>query len=93
MYVTIPLIHGFVGPPGVAANFSSTIFEDPCLLVVGASGCTFGLVGLYLADVALNFESMTLPWIRLGAMIAALTFLIVTQARAWLVQCLSGFST
>ena len=68
----------------MAGNFSSTIFEDPCQLVVGASGCTFGLVGLYIADVALNFESMTLPWIRLGAMIAALTFLVTTQVRSYI---------
>ena len=66
-------------PVGIAGNFSSAIFEDPCQLVVGASGCIFGLVGLYIADVILNFESLSLPWLRLGTMLVALVFVIVSQ--------------
>ena len=76
-------MHTSVVPEGVSGSFSSTLFEDACQLVVGASGCIFGLVGLYVADIALNFESLTLPWLRLGAMIAGLIFLIVTQVRSW----------
>ncbi|GAX85096.1 hypothetical protein CEUSTIGMA_g12516.t1 [Chlamydomonas eustigma] len=64
---------------GIVGNFSSTIFEDRCEVVVGASGCIFGLLGLYLSDIALNFESLSLPWLRLGTLIVALTFLITTQ--------------
>ena len=69
--------------PGIAGNFSSAVFENPCELVVGASGCIFGLIGLYIADIILNFESLALPWLRLGTMIVALVFVIVSQVRTW----------
>jgi membrane associated rhomboid family serine protease len=64
---------------GIAGNFSSTVFEDRCEVVVGASGCIFGLLGLYLSDIVLNFESLSLPWLRLGTLVVALTFLITSE--------------
>eukprot|EP00195_Chlamydomonas_chlamydogama_P009647 CAMPEP_0202898498 /NCGR_PEP_ID=MMETSP1392-20130828/7012_1 /ASSEMBLY_ACC=CAM_ASM_000868 /TAXON_ID=225041 /ORGANISM="Chlamydomonas chlamydogama, Strain SAG 11-48b" /LENGTH=1047 /DNA_ID=CAMNT_0049584449 /DNA_START=381 /DNA_END=3524 /DNA_ORIENTATION=+ len=64
---------------GVAGNFSSMVWEEPCDLVVGASGSVYGLIGLYLADILLNFESMSLPWLRVAAMVVALLFMVIMQ--------------
>lgn len=33
-------------------------------MVIGASGCCFGLLGLFVADMALNFETITFPILR-----------------------------
>lgn len=49
---------------GLGGNFLSAAFEDPCLIVVGASGCCFGLMGLFIADMALNFETVSFPILR-----------------------------
>jgi membrane associated rhomboid family serine protease len=64
---------------GLAGSLASAAWEAPCSLVVGASGAVFGFVGLYIADIALNFESMVLPLARLAAMVVGLVFLIVLQ--------------
>ena len=45
-----------LAPPGAVVSAS---FEPPCTAVVGASGGVFGLVGLFLADLLLNFETTT----------------------------------
>ncbi|KAG1665637.1 hypothetical protein FOA52_011231 [Chlamydomonas sp. UWO 241] len=71
---------------GVAGNFSSTLFEDRCQLVVGASGAIFGLVGLFIADVCLNYESLVLPWLRLGAALGLLVLSVVLQVSDVLVS-------
>ena len=41
-----------------AGNFFSAAFENNCLAVAGASGGIFGMIGLYVADMILNFESI-----------------------------------
>eukprot|EP00955_Chlamydomonas_euryale_P088595 364397-Chlamydomonas_euryale.AAC.2 len=55
--------------------------QDRCQLVAGASGATFGLIGLFVADVLLNFESMILPWLRLGLAIALVAAATAMQVR------------
>lgn len=42
-----------------AGNFFSAAFEDHCEAVAGASGGIFGLLGLFIADMVLNFETLT----------------------------------
>ena len=42
-----------------AGNFFSAAFEDHCKAVAGASGGIFGLLGLFIADMVLNFETLT----------------------------------
>jgi len=39
-------------------NFFSAAFEDTCLALVGASGGVFGMVGLFIADMVVNFASI-----------------------------------
>ena len=41
-----------------AGNFFSAAFEDTCLALVGASGGVFGMVGLFIADMIVNFPSI-----------------------------------
>jgi hypothetical protein len=41
-----------------AGNFFSAAFEDTCLALVGASGGVFGMVGLFIADMVVNFASI-----------------------------------
>ena len=52
------------------------------LQVVGCSGAVFGFMGLYVADMALNFRSLSFPWLRLiwiGATLAYFVVASVTQ--------------
>lgn len=39
-----------------AGSLFSAAFEDPCIAVVGASGGVFGVVGLFIADMIMNFK-------------------------------------
>ena len=45
-------------PAAIPGNFFSAAFENSCLAVAGASGGIFGMIGLYIADMILNFESI-----------------------------------
>ena len=47
--------------------------------VVGCSGAVFGFMGLYVADMALNFRSLSFPWLRLIWICATLAYFIVTS--------------
>jgi hypothetical protein len=50
-------------------------------LVVGASGAVFGLLGGYVADAGINFESIPLLWLRMLGMAAIVSLLVALQAR------------
>jgi len=39
-------------------NFFSAAFENGCATVQGASGGVFGMIGLFIADLVLNFETV-----------------------------------
>ena len=41
-----------------AGNFFSAAFESGCATVQGASGGVFGMIGLFIADLVLNFETV-----------------------------------
>ncbi|EFJ44262.1 hypothetical protein VOLCADRAFT_95503 [Volvox carteri f. nagariensis] len=64
---------------GVAGNMASAFFENPCTLVVGSSGAVFGLLGAFVADAAINFESIPLLWLRLAGMAAVAALLVALQ--------------
>ena len=59
--------------------------------MVGASGAIFGVIGAQLADVALNFDSLCMPWLKLGV---TLLVLLVVAGRVALAKALlkSGVS-
>jgi membrane associated rhomboid family serine protease len=50
---------------GLGGNFFSALFEDKCTLVVGASGAVFGMVGLFVGDFMLNFETIK-RWVSIA---------------------------
>ncbi|GMH32174.1 hypothetical protein BSKO_00008 [Bryopsis sp. KO-2023] len=62
----------------LAGNFMSASFEDPCVLVVGASGAVFGFMGFFIADSVKNFESITRPMLRLTIVIGFALFFLFT---------------
>ncbi|KAK3283887.1 hypothetical protein CYMTET_8437 [Cymbomonas tetramitiformis] len=66
---------------GVGGNMFSALFEDNCTLTVGASGSVFGMFGLYVADMLLNFESITNPLMRGMSIIVFLIYFFWTLAR------------
>ena len=47
--------------------------------VVGCSGAVFGFMGLYVADMLLNFRSLTLPWLRLIWIAATLAYFVIAS--------------
>lgn len=46
---------------------------------MGASGSLFGVVGLYLADIAVNFETMQHPLIQLAVMVISIVITVAFQ--------------
>lgn len=71
-----------VGAVFVAAaaggNLFSAAWESPCIAVVGASGGIFGLAGAYLADMALNWETLRRPVMRSAGVVGFAAFVAVT---------------
>ena len=58
--------------------------NDHSLQVVGASGAVMGFVGLTLADLVVNSESMLNVLLRIAVITAAAVFLIVTAVtKVW----------
>lgn len=56
--------------------------------VVGCSGAVFGFMGLYVADMALNFRSLSFPWLRLIWICTTLGYFVVASVTQvhWLPQ-------
>lgn len=48
-------------------------------MYVGASGAVMGLIGLYVTDILLNWESMTMPLLRLVAMLIAIGAMLALE--------------
>lgn len=46
-------------PEAAAGNLFSAAFESTCIAVVGASGGVFGVMGLFIADMIMNFKTIT----------------------------------
>ena len=60
----------------MGANFISAVFESSTLLV-GASGAVFGFMGLFVADLIVNFESIAWPFVRAFTIVLFLAFFVV----------------
>lgn len=52
----------------------SAVWEDPCRVIVGASGGVFGIMGLFVADMIVNFRTIKRPILRI---IMALCMLVL----------------
>lgn len=65
-------------PAGIGGNLISAAFESPCILVVGASGAVFGLQGFFIADLIVNFETITRPLLRLLMTVVFFVFFVIT---------------
>ena len=46
---------------------------------MGCSGAVFGFMGLYVADMLLNFRSLSFPWLRLIWIAATLAYFVVAS--------------
>lgn len=69
----------------LAGNFLSCALENPCIQVVGASGGIFGLFGLFIADLLLNFQSVKAPLVRTLTTFAVLGyFLYASQTELYI---------
>ena len=62
---------------GIGANLVSAAFEPNCTLLVGASGAVFGFMGLFVADLVVNFESISWPFLRVLCIVLFVVFFIV----------------
>lgn len=64
----------------LGAGFFAAALENGCEAVVGSSGGIFGLVGLYIADLVINFERIKRPILRGVLMVVFMLFFIVNVA-------------
>ncbi|GMH43202.1 hypothetical protein BSKO_11124 [Bryopsis sp. KO-2023] len=58
----------------------SAVLENPCTAVVGASGGVFGLMGLFIADMVLNFRTIKRPIFRGLVITTFLLYFVITGA-------------
>jgi len=72
---------------GISGNFMSAMLEDSCGIVLGASGCVFGLSAFYIIDVVGDFKSASFPCLRLIGICVFLSAFIITltsrQGAVW----------
>lgn len=61
----------------MGANLISASFEKVCTLLVGASGAVFGFMGLFVADLVVNFESISWPFARVLCILLFIVFFVV----------------
>lgn len=61
---------------GIGANLVSATFEKTCTLLVGASGAVFGFMGLFVADLMINFESISWPFLRVLIILLFVVFFV-----------------
>ncbi|CAD7694709.1 unnamed protein product [Ostreobium quekettii] len=81
---------------GLAGNFLSAAGEDPCALVVGASGCVFGLAGFFVVDAVFDFRHVMFPFLRLlGFLVFLVAFAasLATQSETSHLSHVGGFLT
>lgn len=79
---------------GIGGNLLSAAFENACVVVVGASGCCFGLMGLFVADMILNIEHVSFPILRtlfLILMLVLFVFTLLTEGNTSHVSHVGGF--
>jgi hypothetical protein len=57
----------------------SMAFESQCAMYVGASGAIFGMLGLAVADLVLNWESMVRPVVRAVLLAISIGILLVFE--------------
>jgi Rhomboid family len=62
---------------GIGANLISATFESSCTLLVGASGAVFGFMGLFVADLVVNFESISWPILRVLCILLFVVFFVL----------------
>ena len=72
-------------PAAIPGNFFSAAFENSCLAVAGASGGIFGMIGLYIADMILNFESIKRCVVDRGCICGSSLPLLLAKGAACLI--------
>ena len=67
---------------GVGGALFSAAFGNPCEVVVGASGMIFGLVGVWMADLVVAFDTIEFVYMRIILATAFFIYEIVAFATA-----------
>lgn len=62
----------------LGGTFTQAVLGDPCVVLVGASGTVYGVLGSFVADTVLFWNTSKRPYLRC-AMITCLVGLVVAQ--------------
>lgn len=79
---------------GISGNFMSAALEDSCGIVLGASGCVFGLAAFYIIDVTGDFRSVSFPCLRLlgiSVFLSAFIIALTSHQQASHMSHIGGF--